>query len=240
MKLNNKKFVILVIFIMLGAVMSVQVRSIVSLNEHNASESLNDFEKLKSDIKIQKEAVQKLQEQVDEKEKKRDEYRESAIKDVNNSYLSSLKKELDDMKFISGLTDVQGRGVIVTLDDAEARITEDESSLIIHDMDIVKVINELKKAGAQAISINDERVVGLTEQICAGPTIRINNKKYSTPFEIKAIGNQDELYSGVENSEIVYLLLKDKIRVSIKKVDNMVISKYRSMDNIFWGLEVIK
>jgi len=154
--------------------------------------------------------------------------------------LSSLKKELDDMKFISGLTDVQGRGVIVTLDDAEARITEDESSLIIHDMDIVKVINELKKAGAQAISINDERVVGLTEQICAGPTIRINNKKYSTPFEIKAIGNQDELYSGVENSEIVYLLLKDKIRVSIKKVDNMVISKYRSMDNIFWGLEVIK
>ncbi len=241
MKQNSKKLVFLFVFLILGTVMSMQVRSIVSLNNQNASRSLNDIGELKSSIESQREVGQKLKEQVDEKEKKREEYLKSSIESKNNIYLSNLKRELDEVKFKSGLTDVKGSGIIVTLDDAEARISEDESSLIIHDMDIVKVLNEIKKAGAQAISINNERVVSLTEQICAGPTIRINRRKYSTPFEIKAIGNQDDLYNGVENSEIVYLLLKDKIRVSVKKVEDLVVPRFNnSVGNIFSGLEVLE
>lgn len=240
MKLNSKNVVLMVIFLILGTVISIQLRSIVSINADKASQSIDNINKLESELDIQKEAVRKLQEQVDKKEIKREEYRNNTIKNTNSSYLSSLKKQLDEVRFKSGLTDVKGNGVIITLDDAEARITDDMDTLIIHDMDIVKLLNELKKAGAQAISVNNERVVSITEQVCAGPTIRVNKRKYAAPFEIKAIGNKDDLYYNMESSEIVYLLLKDKIKVSIRRDDNMVIPKYRSIGNEFSGVEVLK
>ncbi len=240
MRRDNKNLIFLVIFLILGMAMAMQFRSVFLSNSQKESQSLNDVEKLKSSIKNEKELGEKLKKQVDEKEKEREENLKNTILSNNDSNLREIKQQLDQIKLKAGLTDVQGDGVVVTLDDAEARISEDESSLIIHDMDLVKVLNELKKAGAQAIAVNNERVMSLTEQMCAGPTIRINNRKYSTPFEIKAVGDPDSLYKGVSESEIIYLMLKDKIRVDIKKAGNMIIPKYvnDNIGNLFSGLEV--
>jgi uncharacterized protein YlxW (UPF0749 family) len=241
---NKKNSVLMVVLMILGIVMAVQVRSIIASNDQKASQSLNDAQKLTNSIKIEKEASEELKKLVDQKERQREEYLKNSIISNRDSYFTELKQQLDEVKLKAGLTDVKGSGIIIVLDDAEAgtehKSEEDEGTLLIHDMDIVKVLNELKKAGAQAISLNGERIVSITEQICAGPTVRINNRRYTTPFEIKAIGDKDNLYRELENSKIVYLMLKDKVRVSMKKADDIVIPKFiHNTDGLFSGLEVV-
>jgi len=136
-----------------------------------------------------------------------------------------LKKEWDDAKLKAGLTDVSGPGIVINLVDAKVVNFSLEAS-IIHDKDLLSILNELKKAGAQAISINDERVISSTEQICAGSTILINKRRFAMPFEIKAIGNSTYLYDTMIGSEIVHLLKEANIKVTISKSNKVYIRKY--------------
>ncbi|KNY25749.1 DUF881 domain-containing protein [Pseudobacteroides cellulosolvens] len=238
---QNKSFVLVLIFAILGIVISLQVKSIIYANRNLEAKMVNDIEKLKNEIQKEQEIGKVLSKKVSENERIKEENLKNSIairKDVN---LKKLKEELDSLKIKSGMVSVKGAGVIITLDDADARITEDESTLILHDRDILRVVNELKKANAQAISINDERVTALTETVCAGPTIMINGRKYTTPFEIKAIGDPDILYDTVNNSKIAYLLTRDMIKISISKVSDITIPKYDSIkiDSLFSDLEVV-
>ncbi|MDP4181979.1 MAG: DUF881 domain-containing protein [Bacillota bacterium] len=238
---QNKKIIFLVIFTILGLMASLQIKSIIYANNKIKSQSLNDTERLKSEIQKEKDIGKALTKQVSSKEKTKEENLKNAISSRNDDSLKKLKDQVDAVNLKAGLTDVKGSGVIITLDDAEARISEDESTLILHDKDLVRVINELKKANAQAISINDERVTGLTENVCAGPTIMINRRKYTTPFEIKAIGDSEALYNAANDSKIVFYLRRDNIRVSLKKESEITIPKFNSsnIDSLLSGLEVI-
>jgi uncharacterized protein YlxW (UPF0749 family) len=238
---QNKKLIFVVIFAILGIAISLQVKSIIYANKKMESQSINYIERLEKEIQKEKKAGEDLAKRVLENEKIKEENLQNSIAARKDNNLKKLKEELDEMKFKSGMVPVKGDGVIISLDDAEARISEDESTLILHDRDIVRVVNELKKAGAQAISINNERVTGMTECICAGPTIMINGRKYTTPFEIKAIGDPNTLYNTVNDSKIVFYLIRDKIRVNISKSNGIIIPKYDStnIDSLFSGLEVI-
>ena len=69
---------------------------------------------------------------------------------------------------------------------------------IIHDEDILKVINELRAAGAEAISLNDQRLISTSEIRCAGPTISVNNTRVAAPFVIKAIGNAKSMEDAIK------------------------------------------
>lgn len=238
---QNKKLILVVIFAILGVAISLQVKGIIYANKKMESQSVNDIERLTKEIKKEQDLGKELTKKVLENERIKEEYLKNSIALRKDNNFKKLKEELDAIKFKAGMVSVKGNGIIISLDDAEARISEDESTLILHDRDIVRVVNELKKAGAQAISINDERVTGVTECICAGPTIMINGRKYTTPFEIKAIGDPDVLYDTVNNSKIVFYLIRDKIRVNISKSNDITIPKYdnASIDSLFSGLEVI-
>ena len=96
---------------------------------------------------------------------------------------------------LAGLTSVEGGGVQVTLSDSTQtnNLTENANAYVIHDLDILQVINELRDAGAEAISLNGERVVSTSEVRYAGSTVSINNNRYAAPFVIKAIGDPTNL-----------------------------------------------
>ena len=99
---------------------------------------------------------------------------------------------LGQAKLLAGLTPVQGPGVIVTLNDSKKplpRLPAGITPNIIHDTDINQVVNELKAAGAEAISVNDQRLVATSAIRNAGPTIFVNNTPQTPPYVIKAIGN---------------------------------------------------
>lgn len=75
---------------------------------------------------------------------------------------------------------------------------ENPNLYIIHDDDLLRVINELRAAGAEAIAINGERIVAMSEIRCAGPTLSVNNNRSAPPYEIKAIGNPNNLESALK------------------------------------------
>jgi len=116
--------------------------------------------------------------------------------------LKLLSKDLANAQFLAGLTDVKGRGVIVTMDDSKLPYPKDAPpgmppGNIIHDTDIGQVVNELKAAGAEAISVNDQRLVAVSPVRCAGPTIFINNTPQTPPYVIKAIGEPKTLMTAI-------------------------------------------
>ena len=103
---------------------------------------------------------------------------------------STLNQELQDLKIFAGLSDVQGPGVIVTLTDSKkpSLLPTDPQSKLIHDSDISMAVNELKAAGAEAISVNNQRIVASTPIRCVGPVIYINRTPTAPPYIISATG----------------------------------------------------
>jgi uncharacterized protein YlxW (UPF0749 family) len=99
-----------------------------------------------------------------------------------------LNEELQDLKVFAGLTKLEGPGVCVTLKDStkQAPFVQDQ---IIHDVDVLRVVNELWNAGAEGISVNGLRWSNTTSARCVGSTILVNNTVIASPIKVRAIGD---------------------------------------------------
>lgn len=135
--------------------------------------------------------------------------------------------ELKRNNMMLGLTDVTGEGVIITASDGQAKglATDNFSQYLIHEGDLREIVSELSNAGAEAISINDQRIINSTCIVCAGNIISINGEKVSSPFIIKAIGNQERLYA-IDRPGGYLQIMREYTNVDIKKSDNVEIKKY--------------
>lgn len=124
---------------------------------------------------------------------------EDAASNQHGNAVKALNEELIKANMAAGLVAVKGKGVIVTLNDSPRGLQpgEDPNLYLIHDEDLLKVVNELRAAGAEAISINGHRLVANSEIRCAGSTILVNVNKIAPPFVINAIGDPDILESSL-------------------------------------------
>ena len=106
-----------------------------------------------------------------------------------------LQGRIDELKARAGLTPVIGDGVVVHLDDARqtSATTRDLDKLICHATDLTDIVNTAWRGGAQAVAVNDERIVGTSSVYCVGSTIMVNGTLMSPPFQVVAIGKQDQL-----------------------------------------------
>jgi len=113
--------------------------------------------------------------------------------------LQALNEELQRVKLLSGLTEVEGPGILLILQDGKPRSNRafEAERLIIHDYDLQMVVNELIASGAEAIAINGQRIVSRTAIRCVGPTIMVNNVPVVPPLEIIAIGDPGTLMGGL-------------------------------------------
>ena len=230
--MQNKKVVAIVLGIMcfaLTAGICVQVRTV---NNTNSTVS-NDYEEnnLRAEVLRYKERYDNKVKDLSNAEAELEKERESATQ--NDSDLQQKEQEITEGNKIIGLTEVTGPGVIVTLGDSkkDASSSLDPSMLLVHDTDVLSVINELKNAGAEAISINDQRIIPTTGIICGGNIIDINGEKVGAPFEIKAIGLPEQL-AALERPGGYLALLKDySIEVKLEKSNNITIPKYTGTIN---------
>ena len=86
---------------------------------------------------------------------------------------------------------------------------------------MLKVINELKAAGAEALSVNEQRLIATSEIRCAGPTVSVNNQRSSPPYVIKAIGDPKTLDAALKmRGGVVETLKFWGIQVNINVVDS--------------------
>lgn len=152
-----------------------------------------------------------------------DEYRSKSSSDEES--METLKLEKEDTDMLVGKTDVEGEGVVVTLtDNNEFDITAD---------DLLVLVNELKLAGAEAISINDKRVVSMSEIVDVGGTILINTDRIVSPYVVKAIGDQKYLSSALSLKGSGYLDSYTNLgkSVSLSEEKNVTILAYNSRKN---------
>ncbi len=107
------------------------------------------------------------------------------------AFRKSLIADVNFYGLASGETLIKGPGITITIDDSQRDISywESPNDVIVHDLDLLMVINELKAAGAEAITINGQRVVDTTSVSCSGYTVSINGRNYARPFVIEAIGD---------------------------------------------------
>ena len=117
-----------------------------------------------------------LKSKYDESQKVVEEYQNSSS--TNNSLIASMKNQIDYLSLLSGTTDVKGEGVIITLSDGETPSdTSTRTDTLVHDSDVLTVVNELKAAGAEAISVNGQRIISTSAIRCVGPVIQLNYQK---------------------------------------------------------------
>jgi uncharacterized protein YlxW (UPF0749 family) len=163
--------------------------------------------------------LQKLRLEVNKKEKELSE-RQAVSKQVLN--------ELEQMRMRAGLIPVVGPGVTVTLEDSKsARSFTNVADGIVHDQNIRDVVNELFAAGAEGVSINDQRLVASSSVRCVGPTIIVNDTKLAPPFVIKAIGDKETLVSALKlPGGVIDILKKRTLEISISDSDKIELPAY--------------
>ena len=238
----NKKVISLTIgaicFILVLAIV-IQVKTIKNTNSI-VNYTLSNNNDLRDDLLRWKEKYDSVNTEVTKAEKKLEETRQLAIQNSPDSI--KKEQELNINNTALGLTDVSGQGVIVTLKDNQGvtneniGITDDIRSYLVHDANLREIVRKLKISGAEAISINDERIVNDTSIICSGNVIRVNDKRVSSPFEIKAIGSPELLYGNLD--ETITRLNNSGIIVDIKKQDNVKINKYDGVINFNYAKTV--
>ena len=105
-----------------------------------------------------------------------------------------LQSRIDGLKTVAGLNERSGDGVEIILDDARgASAAKDVEKSICHNTDLTDIVNQAWRGGAEAIAINDERIVGSSSIYCVGSTIMVNGTLMSPPFKVVVIGPQNEL-----------------------------------------------
>jgi uncharacterized protein YlxW (UPF0749 family) len=213
----SRNIAITLVCIILGIMIAWQYKSI-NYNQSVLSFQNKRTEELKDElIKLQNnnsELRTRLQQLIEENRA----YENARAGD--DEVTNNLKKQLGEARIFAGLTDVKGRGVVVTLDKNEF--------IGVEDVDILNVVNELRAAGAQAISINEERVVALTEVRQVGRYVVVNGVKLEAPFIIKAISDPDKLERALTMiGGVIESLENYQLNVSIKKSDDIVIPKVR-------------
>ena len=152
----------------------------------------------------------------------------------NDSKSAQLEAELKLANQLLGLTELKGKGVIVTLDDNKTvgLETNNITGYLVHDGDIIETINELKNAGAEAISINGLRIVDSSGIMCDGNVIRINGEKIGAPYIIKAIGSPEWLESSLGRIGGYLDQISSNgngVLVKIEKSNDITIPKYNGV-----------
>lgn len=147
----------------------------------------------------------------------------------DNKAMADMQEELKRANMSAGLLPVKGPGLIITLNDSQRPVQpgEDPNALLIHDDDLLRIVNELKASGAEAISINGERLIAMSEIRCAGTTILVNWKKIFAPFVIQATGDPQMLESGLSIKGGYLEALKfSGLQVQMQKSDKIEIPAY--------------
>jgi len=207
-----------IISIFLVSLMGVQIKTIKK-TDITALETMQEDE-LRTEILNLKEKNDELRSKISDNEEKIKEYKET----INNNQKAEelLNNELKEYEEKIGLTDVNGEGVIITLTD-----TSDRSYSY---SNLVDYINELKYAGATAISINDYRIISTTEivEISKKYILLNTDQRISSPYVIKAIGNKERILEVFNLKDEGYIdLYRDAgYSVEIEGNDDIAIKKY--------------
>ena len=201
----------------LVTVMTMQFK-VVNETDITAIENMQESE-LKTELANWKTKYEEINTQYEETAQRIEEYKND--EKTNDEASKLVQEELEQTNTILGLTDVHGEGIVVTLKSGEGigAISAD---------DLLIIVNALKFAGAEAISINDERIINTTDIADIQSTfIKVNGQRILEPYVIKVIGNQSHMESAITgNGGKVDELQTLGHTTTIEKDNDITIGKY--------------
>ena len=237
-KLNSKwkaQIALGLVSILLGFSITIQLRSVQKNNGAGSVSSLRAGE-IQSMYLKEKEKNEALYIEYERVQTELDQYMES-VKDTNTT-TKLMKEQLDNAEVLAGLKEVEGPGVVVKLNDGTKTPLpgEPESLYWLHDSDILLVINELKDAGAEAISINGERLTSMSEVRCVGSVLSINNVRTGAPFIINAIGDPKTLESAMLFKGGIVAEIAAYCEVDVNTSDLVTVPAYKGAINFKYAV----
>lgn len=229
MKKGKKSMIITIglVCFLLVMIIFMQFKVVQESQETNV-DTMQETE-LRQELAIWKNKYEETKEKYDEIANTLENYRKESTSDEEKKDI--LEKELESLEMALGKTDVEGEGVIITLSEKnDNELGDEEKREPISAIDLVYIVNYLKDAGAEAISINDERIVNTTDivDIDVNGPIKINSKYIrANTYEIKAIGNSSYLESSIfGKSGYAEQLDASGIKAKIERNNRVKISKY--------------
>ncbi|MDT5094646.1 MAG: hypothetical protein QOH60_4009 [Mycobacterium sp.] len=140
---------------------------------------------------------------------------------ANDSEVAALSAKIAPLAVDAGLTPVRGPGLVVTLTDAQrdanGQFPRDATAddLVVHEQDIQAVVNALWSGGAEAVQMQDQRLITTSAVRCVGNTLLLNGRTYSPPYKITAIGNADKLQAALAAAPLVILYKQYVVRFGL-------------------------
>jgi len=229
MKNIKYQIAVAVVCMVLGVMVSVQFRTVKQgvgpVSEYRARE-------LAAQLKKVREENVKLQNVKNDYESKIKEFEDTASQ--GSIYAKILKEELDQARILAGIEDVEGPGITVVVDDL--KFSEKVNYPLISYSMLLELLNELNAAGAEAVSINEQRIISTSEiRQIGGIHININTVSFAPPFVFKAIGDPKTLEAALrlregiaeklENSGVAVTITQEQL-IQIPKYNGVIERKY--------------
>lgn len=195
MKKKSISLALGIMCLILTYAIAVQIKTVSRTGTAVATTSSEN--ELRDAVLKAKEKYDILYEELEKMEKQLETERTNSTQ--NNAELTELENSIKEENKILGLSEVTGQGIVITVNDNQKaslnNIVYDPNWVIVHDTDLINIVNALKNVGAEAISINGQRIVTTSAIECDGNIVIINGEKIAAPFQIKAIGLPESLIS---------------------------------------------
>ncbi len=206
---------VLFMCIVLTCVMFMQFKTARQTNLTDI-ENMNEDE-LKSEIILWQNRYNEIDQKLKSRNQTIEEY--ESILQNNDETSKVLDKELNELEKLIGITDVEGDGIVITLEDND----DGQVTAAV----LLNLVNELKYAGGEAISINEIRIVNMTDIVDVNYIVQIEGQKISSPYTVKCIGDQDFLLNTLNSKDgYVQTYTDSGITVKIETQNNIKINKY--------------
>jgi uncharacterized protein YlxW (UPF0749 family) len=226
MKKFSGMIVIGLLALFIGFVISIQITTTQGSDQGGlipvakAQGYLEDLKKVRAEKDAALQQLNELEERLAKIEK------EKADEDF---FLKGVVTDLEKYKMAAGVVDVEGPGVIVTVDDPipTEEFSEEYSVIMLRSDLLLSLVNKMKDAGAEAVSINGQRIIATTEISLAGENVNINTVPTAPPYIIKAIGNPETIESTLTiRFGIIEQMKNYGLRITIKQQDEIEIPRY--------------
>jgi uncharacterized protein YlxW (UPF0749 family) len=184
-----------------GGLLAMQVRAIQSVRQtrednaqaavlmrQQAEQNQRLAQKAQHETELAKKQLKSLQGQL------------ASSGNISRKQLGVLNSQIKQLQMRAGLTSVNGPGIRLVMTDNPTAAAQAAGSFLpgmVHDFDLLQVVNDLRAAGAEAISVNGRRITGYSPIRCVGPVIHINWEPAAPPFRVEATGDPDTLYAAL-------------------------------------------
>lgn len=225
MKTHGASIFVFVASIIVGILISLNINfgkktSRIVLNSKQYQEAFN------TKTKLQKE-IANLTENYNQYFERLHNYEHKGV--TSSEIKNDIQDEAYNNKLLLGETQVKGEGLRITVNDSKTDSENFSMQNLVHDSDIINIINDFKNAGAEAICVNGHRITQISYVVCGNAFIILNGIKEPAPFVVEAIGKKETMLSYMQKPENYITYLKGPLRnlsIKVEEVDEIFMPTY--------------